>query len=44
MPGSEHGTNLVHGEVIVVHIGVVALQLVQLDVDDPLLVPLHYME
>ena len=36
-----HTTYLVHGEVIIVHIGVVALQLVELDVDDPLLVSLH---
>ena len=36
-----HTTYLVHGEVIIVHVGVVALQLVELDVDDPLLVSLH---
>ena len=34
-------TYLVHGEVIIVHVGVVALQLVELDVDDPLLISLH---
>ena len=31
---------LVHGEVVIVHIRVVALELVQLDVDYPLLVSL----
>ena len=34
--------SLVHGEVVVVHVGVVALQLVQLDVDYPLLVLLGH--
>ena len=41
---SLYGTNLVHGEVVVVNIRVVALELVQLDVDDPLFVSLHKME
>ena len=36
-------TCLVHGEVVVIHIRVVALELVQLDVDDPLLVTLKKM-
>ena len=37
-------TCLVHGEVVVIHIRVVTLELVQLDVDDPLLVALKKME
>ena len=39
---SQYLLMLVHGVVVIIYIGVVTLQLVQLDVDDPLLVSLGH--
>ena len=39
---SLYSLGLVHGVVVVIYIGIVTLQLIKLDVDDPLFIPLGH--